>query len=479
MVCDHRVMDPAEFAAVQEKLRERCRRFDDLGQDFQSLCEMLLRELGFVQVQEQSSGSQNGRDFSAFRELSSGRESWFFECKNLEKNIDVTMAAAKLIHHLHRKLHAFVLIGPSQLSNDLRELLGNNPLAFPVVDWTAENFVRAMLASPVTRRHWFPEIDVVVSQEAADEHRRALFSAAFPPARPLEVRVEPLHSPPFQRAYFLDGDALQQFDTDLAYQHALVLHNQTRASMIVTAVSVTTIAYRPLPERILVQMKMKGAYEPLTLTYRPAATPGAATELLGGRMRQLAPGETELHYMTLEGAPPGVYHLRVHVTYLHQGRERRDEVCDLRLCACVETLQPPTVQRLQLFTWRGHYPGLARIALSRTEKELTAVAALLGENKLVYLGPIPYAEMGAGPEQVAHARITVVPLLRVSDTEATMQLEDAIEHCDWGPSHFGERTPKDPQLEMRGKAEALGLSFEEYTRIKLHGAGVLDDASND
>jgi len=466
-------MDPAKFAAVQEELRERCRRFGDLGADFEALTEMLLRELGFIQVQQQSSGSQYGRDFSAFRDTNAGRESWFFECKNLERNVDVTMAAEKLIHHLHRNLAAFVIIGPSQLSNDLRDLLAASPFSFEVLDWTGENFVKAILACPTTRRRWFPDVDVDVSDSDASTYRSQIFAGSFPPARPLEIRLEPRDRPPYQKAFFLVGDELHEYDTDLNYQHALVLHNRGRGSIIVTSITVTTLSYRPLPQRLLVQMKMKGAYEPLTLVYRPSREPGDFVELLRGRMRQLQPGETEVHFTTLDGARlEGVYHLRVHASYLCAGQERREEVRDLRLCVCSSTLDPPSIERMRLWTWRGHYPGLARVVLARPDEELARIVALMGDNKLVYLGPVPHQEIGAGPENKAHARITIIPLNRVSETTADLLLEQATTVFDWGPSPNGESGPDDPHVEMRSKAEVLGLSLEEYARLRVQGLDI-------
>lgn len=456
-------MTPEEFKTVQQTIRAVCAAFDNKGPDFEHLCEDLIRGLGFVQVQQQNSGIQFGRDFSAFRDTDRGRERWFFECKNLADNVTAALAAAKLIHHFDRRnLYAFVIMGPSQLSNELRDLLERNPFPFPVFDWTADSFVKAVLVVESVRHRWFPTITVVPQPNVLAAYRRDLLEVCLPPAAdPLEVRIEPRNQPPYQMAYFLREGELFEYTTDFEYEHRVMLHNRGRSAMLVTSIAVTTLSCEPLPDRLLVQMKMKGEYNPLHFAYSPAST-GSSVELLAPRMRQLQPGETELHFMKLVGCSPGIYRLRVTATYVYEGQSTTTDATDLTLCACADVARPDSQQHLRLQTWRGHYRAAARIALARPQAEWKLIASVAAHDRILFLGPVPNAEIGRGPDRSVRARITIVPLVVDSDG-ATLKLEEASELCDWGDA-VGDVAPGDPLVTARSHAELHGITVEEYMR---------------
>lgn len=425
-------MTPQDFVAAQHRIRAICAALGNKGPDFEQLTEELIRGLGFVQVQQQNSGTQFGRDFSAFRDTNRGRERWFFECKNLDDNITVALAAAKLIQHVDRRgLHAFVIVGPSQLSNELRELLDRNPFPFPVFDWTADAFVKAVLAVDSVRLRWFPSITVTLTADERAAYARELLEQCLPPAaEPLEIGIEPRNRPPYQMAYFLDDGKLLEYTTDFEYEHRVMLHNRGRSALLVTSLAITTVRRDPLPERLLVQMKMKGEFNPLHFAYSPAAV-GDSVELLAPKMRQLQPGETELHSMKLVGSPPGIYHLRVSVDYRYEGVASTTIAADLRVCVCAETVRSDSSQHLRLHTWRGHYRAAALVVLSRPAVDWNLVAGAAAEDRMLFLGPVPHAEVGRGADRSVRTTVTIVPLV-LDDEGAVLNLGEASQLCDWG-----------------------------------------------
>jgi hypothetical protein len=282
---------------------------------------------------------------------------------------------------------------------------------------------------------------------------------------PLEVQLRPRNDPPYQIAYFLRDGALHEYTTDFEYEHQVVLSNRGRSPLLVTSFSITTIAYDPLPSRMLVQMKFKGTFNPLFLPYRPEPVAGGRVELLAPHVRQLVPGETEIHFVKLESCPPGIYTLRAAATYLFEGRTANIEVADLAVCVCAAEARSDSVERLLLRTWRGHYSGAARVALSRPAEEWQRIAELAGEARLLYLGPVPQAEIGRGGDRSVQARVTLVPLER-DDTGATLLLEQAQVVYDWGAA-VGDVGPDDPLETTRLLAGRSGMCLEEYARQKL------------
>lgn len=110
------------FQQAKEALRQACLPFDDAGNDFERMCEQLLREVGFFNVRRQLAGQPFGRDFTADLDDPDGGEPthWFLECKNYVDAIGAGHAAPKLIWHLSsdRLTGGFVVVGPSKLSNE-------------------------------------------------------------------------------------------------------------------------------------------------------------------------------------------------------------------------------------------------------------------------------------------------------------------------------------------------------------------------
>lgn len=458
-------MTPQEFVAIQVQIRAVCAALGNKGPDFEQLSEELIRGLGFVQVQQQHSGTQFGRDFSALRDTERGRERWFFECKNLQENVTVALAAAKLIQHIDRRgIHAFVIVGPSQLSNELRELLERNPFPFPVFDWTADAFVKAVLAVEPVCRRWFPSIVITLSADERKAYARELQSLCLPPvAEPLEVGVEPRNQPPYQMAYFVRQGELLEYVTDFEYEHHIMLHNRGRSALLVTSLALKTMSHEPLPPRLLVQMKMKGEFNPLYFQYSPAEV-GASVELLAPNMRQLQPGETELHTMKLAGCSPGIYRLRLSVEYRYEGQSLTTASADLTFCACAAVVRSNSSTHLRIHSWRGHYRAAAAVALSRPDSDWRLVAEAAGEDRMLFLGPVPLAENGRGPDRSVRATISIVPIAH-HDDGATLKVEDATELCDWGEA-IGDRAPTDPLVEAQSYADLHGITVKDYMQLR-------------
>lgn len=458
-------MTPQDFVTAQQQIRAACDALPDKGPDFEQLTEELIRGLGFVQVQQQHSGTQFGRDFTAFRDTDRGRERWFFECKNLTDNVTVALAAAKLIQHVDRRgLHAFAIVGPSQLSNELRELLERNPFPFPVFNWTGDAFVKAVFAVDSVRRRWFPSVAVSASADEQQAYSRELLEQCLPPAaEPLEVSIEPRNRPPYQLAYFLRDGNLFEHTTDFEYEHLLMFHNRGRSALLITSIAITTLSCEPLPERLLVQMKMKGEFNPLHFPYSVPDV-GATVELLAPKMRQLQTGETELHSMKLVGCPPGIYRLRVSVDYRYEGQALSTVAAELTLCACAEVVRSDSDRHLRVHTWRGHYRAAALVALSRPDADWSLVSGAAADDRMLFLGPVPNAEIGRGTDRSVRAAITIVPL-EVDDGGATLKLEEATQLCDWGEA-AGDRAPADPLVEAQSCADLHGITVQEYLQIR-------------
>ena len=458
---------------IQRAIRETCALFDDKGRDFEALTEGLLRELGFAQVQQQNAGSQYGRDFSAFRYRESGRERWFFECKNYQAQIGVAEIAPKLVHHLDRRgLDAFAILGPSRLSNELRELLERNPFSFPVFDWTGDAFVKVVLIAEAARRRWFPQVSASVPPATIDGYRRMLFDSALLPAgAPLELNITPRHVPPYQMAYFLRGEELHEYTTDFEFEHQVVLHNRGRLPLLVTELFIATEVYEPLPDRLLVQMKAKGEFNPLFMSYSPKPMVGHRCELLRSRMRQLQPGESELHFMKLDDCSPGIYTLRITASFVYEGKTASLDACNLRVCACAGIARSDSPDRLLLYTWRGHYPGAAGAALRRSRQDWERVARAAGDDCLLYLGPIPMEESGRGPDRQMRALVRSIPA-EGDGASRNLRPELAIQVADWGDA-VGDLAPHDPLMTMRSIAEFNGMTLTELAR--RFGPGKADE----
>ncbi len=83
---------------------------------------------------------------------------------------------------------------------------------------------------------------------------------------------------------------------------------------------------------------------------------------------------------------------------------------------------------------------------------------------MLFLGPVPHAEIGRGADRSVRATITMIPLERDSEG-ATLKLADASEVCDWGEA-VGDRAPTDPLVEAQSYAELHGITVKEYMELR-------------
>lgn len=468
------ILPRVSLGAAIGDLRTACAAFDPKGETLELVTEDLLREMEFVNVRRQNAGTQFGRDISAdLRDPTGAATQWYVESKNWEGRIGVADLGAKLIWHLAklRLTGGFVVVGPSELSNELREILSAHPFPFRIYDWTGEAFARLVTLCADTRGKWFP--NVVVPGLTSDERkawRDLLFSCGtggtgYAPEHPLRVHVEVVHTPPFQQAYALFADTLVRFDTDERFEHRLCWSNVGDSQVMVTAIRVRTLARLPLPARLLLLRKLKGEFDPLRLDYVLPRS-GESNEILNGRVRRLDPGESECHALRLIGyTEPGVHDVEIVIDYFVSGVQRTAVAARLRVCAGASDPDAQT-ETLNLYVFRRYYERLAEALLQRPA-DWARIRSAATDEAMIYLGPTQVDAMATAgdtrhvPWGVRRMRIERDPGDRrgsslTNDVDEVVSLAEVTDEIHPGPTIEAQRE----QIEQI--AAFYGLTYEQF-----------------
>jgi hypothetical protein len=461
-----------EFQRAKDLLRKTCEAFDDAGNDFERMCEQLLREVGFFNVRRQFAGQQFGRDFTA--DLDDPEEGepthWFLECKNVVDVIGTRLVAPKLMWHLSsdRLTGGFVIVGASKLSNELHELLERTDFPFSIFNWTDDNFVKLVAICLDTQRRWFPGMAITPSSDEAAGWRAHLFraaSAGYEMLHPLRAAIAPRYDPPFEYAYFFRDGRFEKWPADVGFVHFLRLFNACRWPLVVRSIALRTLAFDTLPARVLVLNKPKGHLEPLRLKYIPVQAGGRDVEVLAPNAIQLVQRETATHFLELDGpAKAGSYVLQVLVTYDGQGHTHVVEGPLLRVCVCSSTVDNAAADpanRLRLHVWRKHYDHLARRVLELPGDEWERLNATVHPDFQLTLGPTAHDDLQRRPAAWRIQRVSFGPREAEVDGSTTRTEFDRAEVLlDLGEVP-GETRPRDPYEQNERTRALYGLTQEE------------------
>jgi hypothetical protein len=464
-----------DVQGTKERLRAACAEFVDPGDEFERLCEHLLREVGFFNVRRQLAGQQFGCDFTAdLDDPERGDPThWVMECKNRVDSIGTGLVAPKLVWHLSRGrlTGGFVIISASKLSNELHELLKRTDFPFSVFDWTDDNFVKLVAICPNARGRWFPDLEIAPSAEEAAGWRAHLFraaSAGYEMLHPLRVAIAARYDPPFEYAYFVRDGRFEKWTTNVGFVHFLQLFNAWRWPIVVRSIAIRTVAFDPLPERVLVLNKAKGLMEPLLLKYTPVQAGGRDVEVLAPNAISLTERETALHYLELCGpAEAGCYVLQALVTYDAQGRTSVVEGPLLRVCVCAAAIGDAATDpanRLRLHVWRKHYDRLARRVLELPGEEWERFNARGAPGSYLSLGPTAHDELERRPTAWRVQRVFQGRPKAEADGSTTREMLDRVEVLlDLGDVP-GETAPLDPYTRNERTRALYGLTPEALAR---------------
>ena len=372
-------------------------------------------------------------------------------------------------HYDNKRLTGgFVIVGPSSISNELREFLEEHTFPFPIFNWTGEVFVKLVLLCPEAKKNWFPIVTSSPTIEDIHQWQEQLWNtpgSCYAPKDPLSVSVTIENDPSYRVAYFMRGHQLEKWETDFEFVHRLGLYNAGTNPLIVHSLSIRTITYEPLPRRLLVQAKMKGKFNPWRFIYKPIPSNGAVQEMLSPKMRKLDPGETEIHRLQLaDSAIPGCYELEIEVGYQANGREIVSLPQRIRVCVCDAQMNSDTGNRLSLYVHGKHYDVLAKLILGMLEEKWKQVNAKMGTGWMVYLGPtifdqekgrqMPWVIQRIPIESISHEDGSIEGNL-VDKPEILLTLDDV-----WGEIvHKGMSKMK--LLEL---CELYGLDHKEVVR---------------
>lgn len=460
-------------------IRERCREFDDLGADFERLTEALLHELHFFNVRREGAGSQFGRDFTADLddEAEGAPSHWYIECKNFgNEPIRPADIAPKLIWHLSNDhlTGGFVIVGPSRISNDLKEILERGAFPFSIYNWTAEAFAKVVMLCPETCQRWFPKL---YADCPAVSHgwRRQLFEAAtsgFMVKDPLRVNLVPRYDPPFQYAYFVRDGHFQKWNTGFQFVHHLLTFNMSKVTVVVRAIRVRTLNFEPLPERILVLNKAKGRIEPRRLRYTPSQTADGVIELLDRIFLRLEYRETELVVLELdEGTPPGLYEYRVELDFDAGGQSFNRILPPFRVCVLPQTVARRSRPFLQLQVWRRHYDMAARRILDLPTSEWTRALQAEREGATLSFGPSFFDEIHQRPPLWRIYNLPSRPAAGDPDLLEFVDMPEVV--VDLGEIE-GERAAPNPYTRNELQKALYGLTQKQYLSVLASEQAALD-----
>jgi hypothetical protein len=341
---------------------------------------------GFENVQRQLSGTQFGFDIAARLRNSEGdHELWKIECKNLQRPVGMHDLAPKLIWHLHPSLiDHYLLIATSPLTNDLRHFLENNPLPFPVTVWSEEVFANFVLASPAALA--LLEIDVLGVLPQVKQS----FPSTFLPVGSLRFDVLHQHDPPRQFAYFEEQGRVMKAFTDSELKLDLLFTNRGTSEALVTDITCRTLRYRRLEnDRIVVQTKAKGLFEPEVVRFSPSCIPGGDVSLLSGKVfGAKARGVEMLRTELLDHAAPGYYELQFVAQVPSERRKYLSPVLPL-------VIRAEENNTCSLMVVGKHYDSPVERVLGLPEEDWDRVARRLPEGTVQLLGPSMH-ELAAG-----------------------------------------------------------------------------------
>ncbi|MCA1616873.1 MAG: hypothetical protein LC800_22875 [Acidobacteria bacterium] len=341
-----------------------------------------LEDLGFKNVRKQLSGSQYGFDVSAHRvSRTDGRlEVWKFECKNLNRPVTVGDIAPKLLWHDGSvTLDRFVIVGVSQLSNDLDHLLRHHRLPMPISVWTEGDLADLFAASPRAMARLGLRHDPDQGLPPPDFEQFNYY-----PAQPISLDVVHRHDPPHAFDYVRIGDEVLKAYTSTELRLLACVTNPMKAAFPIHSLRVTTQGYESVSGRVLRLVKPKGFVEPVKITFRPSHSVGSGVELLDDKVWTIGPNAVEHATLLLDRATaPGLYQVAFEIS----GRKDGETVARLSP-TFVFHVEEPGLDLLTLHVVGRHYDSPVGQLLHLPRQEWRRLKREAGAaNRRVFLGP--------------------------------------------------------------------------------------------
>lgn len=393
----------------------------------------VLKDLGFKSVRKQLSGSQYGFDVSAHRILrADGRqEVWKFECKNLNRPVTVEDIAPKLLwHDGSATIDRFVIVGVSQLSNDLDHLLRHHRLPMPISVWTEGDLADLIAASPRAMARLSLQHDP--NQGLPPDFERLNYY----PALPISLDVVHWHDPPHAFDYVRIGDEVLKAYTSAELRLVACVTNPTKAAFHVHSLRVTTQGYESLGGRVLRLVKPKGFIEPVKITFRPSQNVGSGVELLDDKVLTIGPNAVEHATLLLDRATaPGLYRVAFEIS------GRKDGETLTRLSPTfVFHVEESGLDLLTLHVVGRHYDSPANQVLRLPQHEWKRLKReTVAANRRVYLGPSGHEIVNQKTDRTWIIRAVRTRPGSVEDSEAWSPSEPPTVLLDLG-------TPVDEEL---------------------------------
>jgi hypothetical protein len=393
----------------------------------------VLEDLGFRSVRKQLSGSQYGFDVSAHRvSRTDGRqEVWKFECKNLNRPVTLEDIAPKLLwHDGSATIDRFVIVGVSQISNDLDYLLSHHRLPMPISVWTESDLANLIASSPralarLRLRH-DPDKSIQSNYERLNHY----------PALPISLDVVHWHDPPHAFDYLKVGDEVLKAYTSTELRLLACVTNPTKTAFHIHSLRVITQNHESVSSRVLRLVKPKGFIEPVKISFRPSQIVGSGVELLNDTVWTVGPDAIEHATLLLDhGIGPGIYQVAFEIS----GRIDGETVTRLSP-TFVFHVDEPDCDMLILHVVGRHYDSPARQVLQLPRHEWGRLKRGAGSaDRSLYLGPSNYEIINQKTDNTWVIRAVRTRLGSVEHTDDWSRVESPTVLLDLG-------TPVDEEL---------------------------------
>lgn len=285
---------------------------DNKGSLLELLIEDVFKDMNFLNVRKQKSGSQYGYDIIGYKE----NKCWKAECKNLSSEATINDIAPKLIWHIESlTIDKFVIVSVNGISNDLYHLLEQKIFSFPIEIWHGEYLEKIISESPKALNR----LSILKSEIQLKDN---LSTLVFP-ANDLRFDVVYSRGMPFSYDYFSIDKNLIKAYSEQDFRLTATVNNPTKKTFIIQEITVKTLKYKKTDKlRVLRQFTQKGIIEPLKLTFIPKTYSHGETELNEGKLFEVKSESQEYTEFKLsQKCEPGFYELIFEINCVEGGRK--------------------------------------------------------------------------------------------------------------------------------------------------------------
>jgi len=368
---------------MKHQIKEIIANADNKGALLEDITYLVLEDNNFFNINKQDSGTQFGFDLCANKKnTDTGKtESWKFECKNYSKKIKLQDIAPKLIWHTrnHANIDHFVIVSTTSLSNDLMELLETHTYSFDINVWASDTLINIIANSPKA----LERIGIV---NGSYNQQYVLSGQLYERTSPITLFATHELNPPFSFHYLKCGNELTKAYSGYQFRYLISLKNTSEQTVDCLNFRVSTVDYVSNIDRVFVQHKAKGVFEPIEVKFSPTTTIGSAVSILENKLVKLNPYESEIFALTLgDNLIPGLYYLIISIDYILGDRKEtvNSTVFPLHISNKNE-------DHLNLQVFGKHYDDAAFDILKISGEEWTIIQNKLQRlettNTIAYLG---------------------------------------------------------------------------------------------